>query len=156
MVLRCGRRLCWLVVLTIMGCHHDLDDRPADTAGDAMATDSGVPDLPAGDRAAPDRAIPGKAIPNKAMPDKAIPDLLQPDLLQPDLSQPDLLQPDLLQPDLIPPDMWVCGSKLIEGTEQCDGAVPAGKTCVTEGFTSGTLACDNKTCKLDTSGCKKI
>ena len=30
MVLRCGRRLCWLVVLTIMGCHHDLDDRPAD------------------------------------------------------------------------------------------------------------------------------
>ena len=51
----------------------------------------------------------------------------------------------------------VCGNNLKEGTEVCDGTDLAGQTCVSQGFTGGTLSC-NGTCSAFvttscTSGC---
>ena len=66
---------------------------------------------------------------------------------------PGVDQPTL---DLPGPDVWTCGNAKLEGTEQCDGSVPKGKTCKTLGFTHGVLGCDNKTCKLVTTGCMKV
>ncbi len=45
-----------------------------------------------------------------------------------------------------------CGNNVIEGTEQCDGTNLNGKTCITQGFTSGDLSCTDS-CLFDTSGC---
>lgn len=51
----------------------------------------------------------------------------------------------------------VCGDGRVTGMEQCDGAVPAGHTCATEGvysgYVSGTLRCDAIACAFDTRGC---
>ncbi|HVR96688.1 MAG TPA: proprotein convertase P-domain-containing protein, partial [Thermoanaerobaculia bacterium] len=51
----------------------------------------------------------------------------------------------------------VCGNNLKEGTEVCDGTDLGGQTCVSQGFTGGTLSC-NGTCSAFvttscTSGC---
>ncbi|MBI2100713.1 MAG: right-handed parallel beta-helix repeat-containing protein [Candidatus Vogelbacteria bacterium] len=46
----------------------------------------------------------------------------------------------------------VCGNGVIEGTEQCDGTALGGQTCVTRGFTGGTLSC-TATCTFNTSQC---
>jgi hypothetical protein len=45
----------------------------------------------------------------------------------------------------------VCGDNMIEGMEECEGANLDGQTCVSLGFSSGTLSCVN--CILDKSKC---
>lgn len=46
-----------------------------------------------------------------------------------------------------------CGNGSIETGEHCDGENLGGKTCQTQGFASGTLACTTA-CKFDTTGCR--
>lgn len=46
----------------------------------------------------------------------------------------------------------VCGNGTIGGTEACDGPNLGGRTCQSEGFAGGTLACSSN-CTLDVSGC---
>ncbi|MBS3076201.1 hypothetical protein J4481_00470 [Candidatus Pacearchaeota archaeon] len=46
----------------------------------------------------------------------------------------------------------VCGNDIIESGEACEGINLDDKTCLTEGFTSGTLACSND-CSFDYSTC---
>lgn len=47
----------------------------------------------------------------------------------------------------------LCGDGIVDApTEQCDRSDLGGATCLTAGFTNGTLACD-KTCHFDTSQC---
>jgi subtilisin-like proprotein convertase family protein len=57
--------------------------------------------------------------------------------------------PYLLLLDVIPPG---CGNAIVETPEACDGTALAGQTCISQGFGSGTLACD-AACAFDTSGC---
>ena len=45
----------------------------------------------------------------------------------------------------------VCGNKLIEDTEQCDGSNLNKQTCVTLGYLKGTLSCNS--CQFRLSGC---
>jgi len=45
-----------------------------------------------------------------------------------------------------------CGDNIIEAPEQCDGTDLGGETCISQGFTSGTLNCD-ASCNFDTSQC---
>lgn len=45
-----------------------------------------------------------------------------------------------------------CGNSTVESPEQCDGSSLNGETCVSLGYTSGTLAC-RATCSFDTSNC---
>jgi sulfatase modifying factor 1 len=47
----------------------------------------------------------------------------------------------------------VCGDRKREGSEQCDGVDLGEKRCGDVGFDAGDLACDDKTCQFDTSGC---
>jgi|GEM_PF-2960446 len=49
----------------------------------------------------------------------------------------------------IPP---TCGNGSVDPAEQCDGADLAGETCVSRGFTGGTLAC-TPSCTFDVSVC---
>lgn len=44
-----------------------------------------------------------------------------------------------------------CGNDVAEGDEACDGTDLLAQTCLTQGFASGTLACE--ACAFDTSGC---
>jgi len=48
-----------------------------------------------------------------------------------------------------------CGDDAIQISygETCDGDNLGVETCLTQGFYSGTLACDTPTCSLDTTGC---
>ena len=46
----------------------------------------------------------------------------------------------------------MCGNKIIETGESCDGSALGGKTCLTQGFTGGTLACSSS-CQFNTSSC---
>jgi hypothetical protein len=48
-----------------------------------------------------------------------------------------------------------CGDLTINTVagEECDDTELAENTCVSEGFDEGTLACDDVSCQLDTSGC---
>jgi formylglycine-generating enzyme required for sulfatase activity len=47
-----------------------------------------------------------------------------------------------------------CGDDIVDDNEQCDGEQLDGKTCQTEGFDGGALACNSpSTCTFDTSGC---
>ncbi|HZF51503.1 MAG TPA: hypothetical protein VE093_22760 [Polyangiaceae bacterium] len=45
-----------------------------------------------------------------------------------------------------------CGDSMVVGAEPCDGPELGGKTCMSEGFTGGSLGCQAN-CVLDTSGC---
>lgn len=45
-----------------------------------------------------------------------------------------------------------CGNDVAEYGEECDGENLQGATCISEGFTYGTLSC-NSSCQYDTSGC---
>src|SRR4030095_1336400 len=45
-----------------------------------------------------------------------------------------------------------CGDGIKNGSESCDAADLGGATCVSQGFTSGTLQC-GQGCAFDTSGC---
>jgi hypothetical protein len=56
---------------------------------------------------------------------------------------------------VIPGSEQKCGNKVVEGNEECDGSVPAGKTCetvVAKGWT-GTLLCSSQ-CAIVDDGCK--
>jgi cysteine-rich repeat protein len=45
-----------------------------------------------------------------------------------------------------------CGNGTVDTAEECDGTDLDGETCVTQGHTGGTLACDSS-CHLDETGC---
>ncbi len=47
----------------------------------------------------------------------------------------------------------VCGNGTLDDGEACDGANLDGKSCLTQGYFGGTLACDSD-CAFDTSGCQ--
>jgi subtilisin-like proprotein convertase family protein len=47
----------------------------------------------------------------------------------------------------------VCGNNLREGAEVCDGTDLAGQTCVSQGFTGGTLACNGTCSAFVTTSC---
>lgn len=55
-----------------------------------------------------------------------------------------------LAPTVVPPQ---CGNDIREGTEVCDGTDLNGETCLTQGFASGTLACNAGCTAFDTSLC---
>ncbi|MEM6295206.1 MAG: DUF4215 domain-containing protein [Myxococcota bacterium] len=62
-------------------------------------------------------------------------------------------------PDTVPNDdedvskvEAVCGDGIVGGDEPCDGADLGGRTCASQGFASGALACTGD-CTLDTSFC---
>jgi hypothetical protein len=46
----------------------------------------------------------------------------------------------------------VCGNGIKEGGEQCDGSDLAGASCISQGYTGGTLSC-NSSCTFNTSQC---
>jgi subtilisin family serine protease len=46
-----------------------------------------------------------------------------------------------------------CGNDIIEGSEMCDGPDLAGETCASQGFGTGTLACNQSCDGFDTSAC---
>ena len=45
-----------------------------------------------------------------------------------------------------------CGNGTLDAGEDCEGGALGGETCVTQGFTGGTLACTTA-CTFDTTGC---
>ena len=49
----------------------------------------------------------------------------------------------------------ICGNNIAEGGEDCDNTDLGGDTCITLGYTSGTLSCDIA-CDFNTSGCSTI
>ncbi len=49
----------------------------------------------------------------------------------------------------------VCGNGIAEGGEDCDNTDLGGETCITLGYTNGTLSCDIA-CDFNTSGCSSI
>jgi len=50
------------------------------------------------------------------------------------------------------PTPSICGDGQVAGYEQCDGANLGGKTCVSYGYSAGTLSC-NSNCTANTAGC---
>lgn len=46
-----------------------------------------------------------------------------------------------------------CGNGTVEGGEECDGSDLAGESCMTLGYESGELTCDDMTCMFDSSLC---
>lgn len=46
----------------------------------------------------------------------------------------------------------VCGNGIIEGSEQCDGSALNSQTCVSRGYTGGSLSCASD-CTFNTSNC---
>ena len=88
-------------------------------------------------------------------PDVAVHDL-GPDISPRDLAaqdqELDVWGADVAAKDL--PPSWdgpFCGNGKKDSAEACDGSDLGGKTCVSEKFSGGKLACS--ACKLDTSGC---
>lgn len=50
----------------------------------------------------------------------------------------------------------LCGNGVIDGGEECDGALVGGATCQTLGFSGGgALNCDPVTCTYDESMCRR-
>ncbi|MDP2908248.1 MAG: hypothetical protein Q8N77_00405, partial [Nanoarchaeota archaeon] len=45
-----------------------------------------------------------------------------------------------------------CGNNIVDGGEECDGINLNDKTCITQGYSRGTLTC-RANCSFDTSGC---
>ncbi|MBX7081615.1 MAG: hypothetical protein K1X88_20605 [Nannocystaceae bacterium] len=50
----------------------------------------------------------------------------------------------------------VCGDNVAAGGEVCDGTDLVGATCVSQGFTGGTLACNGTCTAYDTTGCNNL
>jgi len=59
-----------------------------------------------------------------------------------------------IQIQVIEPSAF-CGNNVQEADEQCDGSDLADQTCVTFGYASGALGC-NDDCTFDTSGCARF
>jgi hypothetical protein len=51
------------------------------------------------------------------------------------------------------PEGQVCGNRVVEGTEECDGAQLGGASCASLGFGGGVLRCDGR-CVYDRDGCQ--
>jgi len=49
-----------------------------------------------------------------------------------------------------------CGNNIRESTETCDGTDLAGQTCITQGFSGGTLACNSQCTGFITTGCSTV
>ncbi|MEK6945601.1 MAG: cohesin domain-containing protein [Nanoarchaeota archaeon] len=47
---------------------------------------------------------------------------------------------------------FVCGNNVVEGTEQCDGTNLSSQTCITQGYTGGTLSCTSS-CTFNVTAC---
>ncbi len=47
----------------------------------------------------------------------------------------------------------VCGNGLVEPGEQCDGTNLSSQTCISQGYTGGTLSCTPVTCQFNVSAC---
>src|SRR4029434_11192189 len=47
-----------------------------------------------------------------------------------------------------------CGNDMIDLGEDCAGTRLGGRTCVTQGFLGGALACSS--CRIDTHGCTNV
>jgi cysteine-rich repeat protein len=52
-----------------------------------------------------------------------------------------------------PPPTQVCGNNKIEGTETCDTNALNSKTCITQGFSGGTLSCNGTCTGFNTTAC---
>lgn len=50
----------------------------------------------------------------------------------------------------------VCGDGMVVGGEQCDGANLRGETCMSRGFTGGSLACHPTLCSYVTTACTTV
>ncbi|MEK6945598.1 MAG: LamG-like jellyroll fold domain-containing protein [Nanoarchaeota archaeon] len=46
----------------------------------------------------------------------------------------------------------VCGNNVVEGTEQCDGTNLSSQTCISQGYTGGTLSCTSS-CTFNVTAC---
>jgi len=53
------------------------------------------------------------------------------------------------------PPAPICGDNKLDANEQCDGSVPTGMTCQSNGYDGGTISC-KKDCTLDLSACTKL
>lgn len=62
-------------------------------------------------------------------------------------------QDDSDDPGDTQPPGAVCGNSIIETGEVCDGAQLGGQTCVTQGFSGGTLVCGVGCTAFNTSAC---
>jgi hypothetical protein len=51
-----------------------------------------------------------------------------------------------------PSDAGLCGDGIKQSNEDCDGSDFGGKTCITQGFYRGTIAC-TADCKISLGGC---
>jgi hypothetical protein len=49
----------------------------------------------------------------------------------------------------------VCGNGIKEGGEQCDGSDLGGASCISQGYTGGSLSCD-PSCTFNTSACTSV
>ncbi|MBT6995130.1 hypothetical protein HN865_00685 [Candidatus Woesearchaeota archaeon] len=49
-----------------------------------------------------------------------------------------------------------CNNNFVEGLEVCDGSDLNSKTCITQGYNSGSLACNSNCLSFDTSGCSNV
>lgn len=146
-----------LLLVSAPGCRHDLDHVPrlADSGPDrALMGRDATPDSP--DAAGPDQpALDLPASDLTVTPDLTVAPDVPVDLPAVDAALADVAVPDLPSADdLTKPDAYVsvCNNGILDKTEKCDGAKLGGKTCKSQGFFKGTLACTNK-CTLDTSGC---
>lgn len=50
----------------------------------------------------------------------------------------------------------VCGDGMIAGGEQCDGSNLSGQSCISRGFTGGSLSCNPTLCTFVTSACTTV
>ncbi|MEK6945596.1 MAG: cohesin domain-containing protein [Nanoarchaeota archaeon] len=54
--------------------------------------------------------------------------------------------------DVIVIQSAVCGNNVVEGTEQCDGTNLSSQTCISQGYTGGTLSC-TFSCTFNVTAC---
>ncbi len=80
----------------------------------------------------------------------ASPNLLMEPAINDDLSH----GVDLTMPQLTDVGWTACGNDVLEAPDEvCDGSDLGGATCVSQGFSGGTLACSPTCAAFDTSGC---
>jgi hypothetical protein len=120
-----------------------------DAKREMFRADTTKPDQTKSDAAKPDGPKLDAPKPDAPKPDTP----MKPDVATPDAQKPDVpKKPDAPKPDQGPPPPK-CGDGVVNGSEQCDGAQLAGKSCQTQGFECGPLACSTS-CTFDISGCR--